>query len=300
MNFREIKLEFFYIRKAFLEYHKGWAYIYNKYFVAPRLLKTKQALDKPINRKDLSVHILTCHRDLIMSVWSLASYYQNTTIIGQLYIHSDGSLTDKDKAILKNFFPISKIEDTKNFEDKYIDRLENFPTIKKFRIELTKFFLLKKIVDQHFVSDSNLHLVIDSDLLWLKKIDEIEEGIDQGANNSLMITNNGLAQVYFKGGVAIDDKAASFNSGIVLYKKENFDLDKFTEYLEKIDIDDPRNVHFIEQAGFAYCLKNLVGLPLEKYHIQGDIAPETVMKHYTSPRRAQFYFEGLPIMKDKI
>jgi len=301
MNFKKLKLELFYIRKAFLKYKEGFKYLANKYFLAPKILKLNKILEKPINNDDLSIHVLTSYRDLIMLIWALGSFYQTAETIGQLFIHSDGSLTDSDKKIIKRFFPSAIVVEPKDFLAEKFFELEKYPALKKIRTGYPDFFLLKKLIDPYFVSEKKVHLIIDSDLLWFNQPTEIEEGIKEG--KSLMI--QGLVgegepnYVYFKDGSKLDEKLANLNSGIVLYQKENFDLGKLTEYFEKFDLDNPKNKHFIEQAGYAYCLKELVGLPPSKYQIQDSVNKDTVIRHYTSPKRPLFYIEGLGFLKNK-
>ena len=302
MNLKKLKLELFYIRKAFLKYKKGFKYLANKYFLTPEILKLNKILEKPINSNDLSVHVLTSHRDLIMLIWALGSFYQNTETIGQLFIHSDGSITDRDKKVIKRFFPNALIIEPKEFLEKKSFELDKYPVINKLRKEYPDFFLLKKLIDPYFASESKFHLIIDSDVLWFNRPLEIEEGIKAG--KSLMM--QGLVgegepnYVYFKDGSKLEDKLANLNSGIVLYQKENFNLEKLTEYFEKFDLSNSKNKHFIEQAGYAYCLKELTGLPPSKYQIQDLLNESTTVRHYTSPKRPLFYIEGLEFLKNKL
>jgi hypothetical protein len=291
MNIKNLKLEFFYLRKALFEHHKFWKYIYNKYVLALKILKLNKIFEKPINNDNLSIHILTCHKDVIMTLWSLSSFYEKSELSGELYLHDDGSLNEKDKNIFKRFFPNAKILGID--EIKKGNYLQNYTIMKKFRLESKKYFLLKKIIDTYFLSDKNIHLIIDSDLIWFEKSQELIQEIEKGCENSLMMSNNNFSFVHFKNTEKLNEEKASYNSGIVLYKKENFDLAKLEEYLEKIDEENKESVHFIEQAGFAVCLKNLKKLDEKKYIIKETVDNETIVKHYTSPRRPLFYIEGI-------
>ena len=299
MNLRKLKLELFYLRKAFFQYKSGFKYIYNKYFFAPRVLKINKPLEKPINNSDLSVHILTCHKDLIMTIWSLASFYSNMDVVGELFIHNDGSLNQNDQNILKKFFPSSQIINPKHLFENHNTELEKYPIIKKFRSELTNYFLLKKLIDPYFVSNKKFHLIIDSDLLWFLSPKDISTNIAEDCRWSLMMKNNNNCYVHFKNG-RLDDNLATFNSGIVLYDKINFSLDKLSDYLEKIDTNNKENAHFIEQVGYAYCLNNPVQLAEDLYTIKGSVESKTVVKHYTSPRRPLLFTEGLEFLKSRI
>jgi hypothetical protein len=274
---KSIKLELFYWRKAVFEYHKFWKYIYNKYFLAPKILKHNKVLEKPINNSDLSIHTLTCHKDFIMTLWSLASYYKFSEKIGQLYIHNDGSLTKKEKNIFKNFFPNSKIIEQENVKTNY-NKLDGHLEIKEVRKEkVNKYFLLKKLLDPFLISDKKYVMIIDSDLLWLKNPKEITDEIKNNCLNSLITTNNIKSFIYFKNGEKIADK-----------------------YFKNFDFNNSKNKHFIEQAGYAFCLNNLKKLPEDKYVINKEINEDVCVKHYTSPRRPLFYIEGLEKIKNEI
>jgi hypothetical protein len=294
---KNLKLEFFYLRRAFREHRRGFKYLYNRYFLAPKILKAKKIWEKPVNNFNLSIHVLTCHKDLIMTLWSLASFYRVNKEVGQLYLHNDGSLTIRDKKILNSFFPQTRLVEPNEVMAE--NCLTPYPLIKKFR-ENKDYFLLKKIIDTYFLSDKKYRLIIDTDLLWFDEPKEIENEIRNGCQNSLMMANNSFGYVYFKNGEKINQELASFNSGIVLYDKENFNLAKLEEYLNQIDEQNQKNTHFIEQAGFAWCLHNLKKMDDKKYVIKDGVGEGVIIKHYTSPRRPLFFIEGMEKLKEKI
>ena len=230
------KLNFFYIRKAFFVYQRGFQYLYYRYIIAPRILKIKTALERPVNNQDLSIHVLSCHRDVIMLAWSLASFYSVASIVGQLYIHNDGSLTLSDKKIIKILFPSAIVIDPDSLESNLNNKLSDFPIIKQIRFDHQDLVLLKKIIDPYFVSDKKVHLIIDSDLLWFNNPQEINNEILAQIPKSLMIDGVGIpCPVYFNDDTKIEKRLAIINSGIVLYHKDNFNLAKLSEYFKKID-----------------------------------------------------------------
>lgn len=296
MNYKKAKLEFFYIRKSFFEYKRGFKYLKNKYFLAKEILDKKQVFEKPVNHNDLSVHLLAGRSHLIMCIWSLASFYRNMKTVGHVYLHSDGSLTKQDKDTILNFFPSIKIIEPEFFLKNNLNKMESYPIIKDFRLNYPQYFLLKKIIDPYFISNKKYHLIIDSDLAWFKNPEEIENEIQKGCQDSLMMENNRNCFIYFKDGSILNEKLVEYNSGVVLYKKENFDLEKFGNYLNKLDTNKKENKHFIEQAGYAYSLENLKKLP-KNYTVAGDLNENTTMKHYTSVRRPLFYIEALEKLK---
>lgn len=294
MNFKRLKKEIFFLRKAFFEFGQGFKYVKNRFFTINKILKEK-SLEKPVNNRDLSIHILTGNSDVKMMIWSLASFYRNFNQIGQLYIHSDGTVSEGNKKVIKNYFPGADIIDSNYFVKDYGQDLSDWPVIKKFR-EMPQYFLMKKLIDPYFVSDKKYRLIIDTDLIWYRQAKEVEEEIENGCQKSLVMKNSSPVYVDFKQG-RLSDELALVNTGVVLYKKESFNFDKLTDYLNKLDGSSPKNRHFIEQAGYASCLENLEILPDNRYIIKGKIEEDVAMKHYTSPRRPLFYTEGLDIIK---
>lgn len=298
LNVKKIKLELFYLRKSFFNYKSGFKYVFNKYILAPKILKSNVVFEKPINYTNLSIHILTCRRDLIMTIWSLASFYSVSNVIGQLYIHNDGSLSQDEYDILKSFFPSSIIVD--NISPENYSLLAKYPEIIKYRKNVSNFVLLKKLIDPYLVSDAQYRLVIDSDLVWFDNPSEVEEAISSNSDFSLVSKNIADCLVIFKDNSTLSEVQAKVNSGIVFYKKENFNLKKLAEYFLKFNVDIKKNHHFIEQAGYAYSLENIKLLSSTRYTAKDKYNNQVVVRHYTSPRRPLFFIEGLEVLKNKI
>src|SRR3989339_590734 len=251
MNVNRLKLELFYLIKAFKYNKVGRAYLYYKYFFAPKILKSNKLFERPITDSNLSIHILTCHRDVVILLWSLATYYNVSNVIGELFIHDDGSLAESDKKSIKKFFPNSRIINDQVFLHQASHQLDRYPNIKEFRIKNKKFVLLRKLIDPYFISDKKYRLIIDSDLLWFNHPGQIAEQFEAGCNQSLMMIADTSCPVYFEDGKKFPDNLAKFNSGIVLYRQDNFDLAKLESYLMALDMNNNDNRHFIEQAGYS-------------------------------------------------
>jgi len=298
MNFNSFKLELFYLRKTIFQYGSFFKYLKSR-SAAKKILKQDKVLEKEINNNELSIHILCGKDHLVMLLWSLKSFYEVMTEIGELFIHNDGTLGSREQKILKKFFPncciVGQNEVLKSND------FNKFNLIKIFR-KKQKYFLLKKLVDPYFVSTKKFHLIVDSDLLWFKGPIEIEQEIRSAGRNSLMMQGVGVNKkfnVHFKNNETLDNSLAVLNSGIVFYNKDNFELTKLEEYFERLDESYKLNSHFIEQAGYAYCLKNLKALDEKKYTIENVVNQQTVARHYTSPKRALFYIEGITKIKNK-
>lgn len=289
-----IKRELFYFRKALFEYKKFWSYIYYKYFFSKKILYKNKILEKPVNNLDLSVHVLTCHFDFKMFFWSLSSYYNSFKIYGQLYIHNDGTLSKKEVALIKKKFPQAIVIDARTFADDYANELDQYPLFKQIRAKHFNFFSFKKIIDPFLASKAKMCLIFDTDILWFKKPIELEEQIKNGCQKSLMQKNN--TYKFLPNGEEIDKKLTDYNAGIILYNRQNFDTKILIDFFQNLNQDNKQELHFADQTGHVKCLKNLEGLPADKYIIRGEVNENTIAKHYTAPRRPLFYLEGLTII----
>lgn len=298
--FGRLKKEVFYFRKAFFEYRAGWRYFYNKFFLAPEILRSKKIFHSQGSHPQpaVSIHVLTGKSDLVMCLWSLASFFERSSIKGELFIHSDGSLLTRDEKAVKKLFPFARIVSESQALNRAAVKFRSYPGILNLR-QNSNFVLLKKLLDPLAVSNSPVRLVIDSDLVWFKKPEELEAALRDGVPYPLMMSNNGAIYVYFADGSRISETQASLNSGIVLFRQEQLSLSRLEEYLSKLDFNNPQTRHFIEQAGFAWALDRPKALPSGRYAIKAAYSEILALKHYTSPRRAQFYLEALPRLKDQ-
>ncbi|MBU6310841.1 hypothetical protein KGO06_02835 [Patescibacteria group bacterium] len=226
-------------------------------------------------------------RDFLMGLWSLASAYRVFTEVGQLYIHSDGTLDAGDEHVIHRLFPSARVADSRMFLQDFGDRLKNFPELLKFRSTYRKF--QTRIIDQHFIGDSEIRLFLDSDLLWFREPKELMQAIRNGVPRPLMMSNAEYIRMEFRDGTSTDDRTSRPNGGIVLYQREQMNMDRMEEFLQKSDYLGKR---FGDQAWMAWTLRPDL-LPEDTYIIKGTLTDTIIVRHYTSPQRLKFYFYGI-------
>jgi hypothetical protein len=279
------------IAKAFLKYGLGFRYLYYRFVVAPRILGVL-IIEKPVTHQDFSVHMLFGARDFLMALWSLASFYHVSSVRGALYLHSDGSLTDRHLKTLRRLFPSATIVDARAVVAEHQEFFNAHPDLRDFRTRYTK-FQAKKLLDPYLASDTSCRLILDSDMLWFKDPTEIKAAVDSGVPRPLMMSDRTGAgersYVVFKDGTRISEEVAACNSGVTLYRRDQFDLAAFSHYLAEVDY---LNTKFTDQACYATILKPEL-LPEDRYIIKGTRTDTVVMRHYTNPSRAKFYCYGL-------
>lgn len=287
---KDLKREFYITRRAFFERKIGFRYIYYRFIKGPSILGWKKPIETPVVYEDLAVHILVCARDLVMTLWSLVSFYQKSGVVGKLYIHSDGSLKEKHFRILRRLLPSAEIILPEDFEKEFA-AMDVQEWIKKFRTEQDVVFL-KKLVDPNYTSDEPYIFVIDPDLWWMdvcKEVQMVMEGKDDHAH---MMASDQVNKVWFTNDEELPDELSYFNGGMIFYKKDQLDFDRLAEFFSRIDMN--KKQLFIGQSGHAYSLNNLLPLPLDEYVVRGPISEKTRVKHYTSPERERFFTIGVP------
>lgn len=302
MNLKRLKLELFHLRKAHWQYHQLGEYIKNRFFLNKKILHRKEPLERPTTFQNLSIHTMLGHQHLLMALWSLGSFYAVSKSIGKLYLQSDGTLTAYDKSILRKFFPSAELVDPVEVLTKYADKFSHYPAIADFRVKYKKNFFQTKLIDPFVIPESDIRLFFDIDILWFQHSELIEREIRSDNPHSLMMTGTfGDAEgdvdsntVYFRDGSKLPREYSSYNGGIMLYHKNNMPAPLLTKYLETLDMTRAESWHWVEQAGYAYTLQNLQKLPVNQFPIKGKVDEGVIARHYTGPRRVEFYTEGLP------
>jgi hypothetical protein len=235
-----------------------------------------------------------------MLLWALASWHKIITDVAQVNVHDDGTFTVDDRELIKSLFPYAKIIDYKwATENATTNWLCDLPAARFYRAE-RKYYKAVKLIDPYFISRSHAVLILDTDVLWFRQPVELINSIHYG-QSSLFWPNPKSNSFLFKNGMNLRPDLTYLNSGLVYYKKEDFDLSILEEFCQNIgpQMDPP----FRDQPGYAYILGGLNSyytLPIDKYIIKGPVQERTVAKHYTGPRREQFWFEGVRLLHKEL
>jgi len=253
-------------------------------------------------KDDFELHVLIQKEALWMLAWNLRSFLYHSGLGPKIVIHSDGSIDRETAKMFESKFSNLKVilrEDA----DRMINERKDIPEkIKKYRTGRN--ILILELTDIFLLSNSEKVMLLDNDFLFYKKPQEIIDFIND------KIEYDAIATCFSKGTeLFIDDEymekykleelgAHKLISGIVVYKKNKFPLEKFIEYFDHTL--DPEN-HFIEQAGWAalVCQTNFKFLDEKCYPVKG-MPDEAVCKHYTSPRRHELYAYGIEIVRNQI
>ncbi len=307
------KKNFFYqesrhIYRAFFKYHHLPSYLYHRFIVKTRIWQAKIFSRTPQIDQSYSLHLLCGHVSVDALLWTLSSWIYHAKNMPLIYIHEDGSFTVEDQRKLAKLLSDVKIVERSWAKKQASDNwLKNYPFSRDFREADSRYIYAIKMVDPYFVSSAPYKIIIDTDILFFNYPEQIINFIKEKKSfalpgNSPMLPGPTYMDYAFHDGSGLSDKITWVNSGIVGYAQENFSLDTLEEFCQKNGVNNLSRV--IEQAGLAYILgeyRELNKLDQEKYFIKGPVDPgETVLKHYTGPRREEYWFEGVKFLKPKI
>ncbi len=300
--YKNIKKELFLITKLFSQRYKLSNYFsYFKYrFFGNRIL-AKLPKSEGQSIQDFSVHILCQEGDAEMVEWSIRSFIKFSGLCPQIIIHDDGTLTDQSVHQLE-----SRLNNVKVLrKNKALEMLESHPDfigkIKEFSKRGHKVMI--QLIDIYFLSATSKVMLLDGDVLFFKKPDEILDFISgKSAYNALVSRQYGtydlrVDEYYSEKYKIIEREAGYMNPGIILFNKSSVTLEMFKEFFEhtKRQPDD----YFLPMSGWG-CLLSQVNskfLSENRYIMKGRPNEDTIAKHFTGPRRHEFYAYGIELSR---
>jgi hypothetical protein len=258
----------------------------------------------PGQDQDFSVHILLCNRDFEMSVCALRSFVFYCGRSFEFVIHEDGTLTQEQKKYLLKNFPKSEVIDYHRSLNLAKETFGENSEIYKMR---QKGVLMLKLLDIKLFSTKKKVIVLDSDILFFKKPDEVLNAairfdvpnlFNKDVFPSLMASKEVLEDICAK---KIPER---INSGLSVVYRDAIDfvlLEKWLKELNdrKVDII----LHRIEQSLITMlCVNHKSGIDYlpETYDVSfGKDVGQSVCKHYVGVIRHGFELEGLSYLEDE-
>jgi hypothetical protein len=183
-----------------------------------------------ISEPEIDVHFLICHRDAKMAGHCLESLVKYSETSLKFIIHDDGSLTEEDSSLIlgksKNTRIISRLESDESMEE----NLRNYPHCHKYRKE---HIYALKLLDIAFMSQNNFGFC-DSDILFFRPFKNLFKFPDLQTSALFMqdYTSSYSMLPWTLLGANKPKLPSRINSGLIFFRKENYDLD-FIEWFLK-------------------------------------------------------------------
>ncbi|MDY6915234.1 MAG: hypothetical protein SVM86_02820 [Candidatus Cloacimonadota bacterium] len=169
---------------------------------------------------NVAIHSLVCHIDMEMYLLAIKSFLRFYNHV-QIFAHSDGSLNSDDKTIMQKHIPnIKIIDETNKLWQHTLNKVRNDFIAKGCgNILLTKLFL-------HFFSTSKKIIILDTDIIFLKRPDELIDWIEDNNKNLKPLYNKDRydtlrdAKERLEKEFNITKFPPHFNAGLICMKKD--------------------------------------------------------------------------------
>lgn len=314
--YRELR----YVYRSVVLYRHPFSYLYHRFIVGRKIRRLGRPVDRKPESDQYSIHLLCNHSGMDLLLWSLASWYKNIDISGQVYLHEDGSFTQSDRQIARRLLPHAKIIDRVWAAGQISMWLRNYPALHAFRKNEERYIFALKLTDPFFVSSSPARLVLDIDILWFEAPRQLMELL-LVKKTPFMIEGVLPMEYRFADGAVLPPRLQTANGGIIGYQANDFPIGRLEEFMRRSGENNPSRL--IDQAGYVYVLgqadqftphHNAAGntsVPRVQAHGAGFTflnnelytikpKPGIVAGHYTGPKRERFWFEGVKMLKNRI
>ncbi len=250
-------------------------------------------------KADFSLHMLLCHEHVNMALWSLKSFVYASRRSPTILIHDDGSLTGQDAALLERHLTRTTVVSRRIADARNADALQAHPRCLEMR-QSPNFVCALKLFDPWVFSPSDQVVLVDSDILFFRRPDELLECVDTRS----ACFNSDYQDAYAVSAEALRAELGSMplprvNAGLVAMNRRHFDLDLIERYFSCFPSPVPcTNRH--EQTLYAIMLANAKAHRLsDDYQIsQHPIHAGTVSHHFVNDgSRLHFSTRGVATLK---
>jgi hypothetical protein len=193
------------------------------------------------------VHGLICSRDISMALAGFSSLLKFSDTPIKLLLHDDGSLTSKDREILLRSLDGVQIISRSHADEEMAENLRNYPSCRLYRKE---YVYGLKLLDIAFMSDGDFGYC-DSDILFMRPFKNLFKWPDSKTSAIFMqdyLDAYSMLPWHLTGKNSIK-LASKINSGVIFFRKKDYDLDFVEWFLGKQQFR--HKVGWLEQSCWA-------------------------------------------------
>ncbi|MDD5390170.1 MAG: hypothetical protein PHD37_12540 [Gallionellaceae bacterium] len=211
-----------------------------------RLIEATPCLVTNQDDLDFEIHALLGTRHVGMCLWAVKSFLHCAGKRYAVVLHDDGSLTDGDIAKLQRHLVGVRIFRKPEADSLIAPRVANYSHVFKYRFgqlgetdwgrRMSIFSL--KLIDFNLLENASKVLVLDTDVLFFKRPDEIIAWIDDKNTRETLYCHEYYRPVLnanqsVVGFARKEEAPLGFNSGLICLDQGAFDLPVFEDWLEK-------------------------------------------------------------------
>ena len=208
----------------------GPTYPWQRYVAPARILKTKSIHTDIAG--DVTICVLTSRKDWQACLWALVSFYELSGLRLPLLIYSDGTLAARHIQHLARVFPEARIVTLAAAEAAVSNALSGYPNCMSFR---TAQIYARKIIDLPILCGSPFMLMLDSDVLFLKRPEQLIRHLEAKRPGHFVFLRD-VQDAYFTSRLDIKrtfdvDIAPRVNCGMMFADVSSFEYSKLERWL---------------------------------------------------------------------
>lgn len=270
-------------------------------WVAHQRAKSRAAILKtaPIpfdSHADIEIHALTCERDYTDLLWCLKTLFLYAERRFNVVLHDDGSLTPEALRHLSEHLPGTIVVSPRQADERMHAVMAGYPACRTFRDRLP---LARKLFDFPAFAGGDRFLVLDSDVLFFRRPDEMLRLLESGEPFTMADYQDGYVfsrdQIAERYGVNV---LPAVNTGVCCMTRDMCDYDLLDRCCRDLDAAGLLSHGWAEQTLIAIMFskpgRRMARLSAA-YGIAGQpIGPETVCHHFVNDgSRDLFYTRGI-------
>ena len=285
--------------------HEGFGRAYRRWRLWSSVLDLPPVqTDAAAGDSPIEVHLVCCQKDYLCALWALKSFYFTAAVTYPLIVHLNGHMTALALTRLRKHLPNARLLQQEEADKTVIDWLEanHCPRLQKTR---AKNGFMLKLIDVNLLSRDPNVLLLDSDVLFFRRPQELLDAVQAPLGGSLFQRDAGstynvtLDEARTELGISL---APAVNTGIVLFNTDSIDLRRCEELLGHPGV--ARQTGWIEQTLYALVaseqqhVRYLPSTYLVSLDAESDLSRLTA-RHYAGPSRRYLTEEGLPFAARK-
>lgn len=291
---------------AFVEFrhlqHEGFGNAWRRWRLWMQVLTLPPIQTDDVSaRASVEVHLVCCLKDYLCALWALKTFYVTAGVSYPLVVHLNGAMPRRALLRLRKHLPNARILEQQDIDGTVNNWLTKNTCPRLQQVRSTNGFMLK-LVDVALLSETSRLLVLDSDVLFFRRPDELLSAVQNGHDGMLFQRDAGstynvtIEEARTELGI---DLVARINTGIMLFAKTDVDLHRCEALLAHPAV--ARQTGWIEQTLYALVASEKGSV----HHLSADylvsLEPEEnvaslVARHYAGPSRRYLTEEGLPFV----
>lgn len=226
-----------------------------------RAVKSTPAYPTGEDLPDFEVHSLLGTKHLGMCLWAIKSFLHSTGRQFKIVLHDDGSLTPLDLAVIEQHLPGAVVFQRRVADQLIAPIIAPYSNIEAYRFGrfgrtregLRRSLFSLKLFDFNLLTNAKKILVLDTDVLFFQRPDELLDWIDGKSDSQCLYCYEDYSPIFRgPGNVSRFERKSSprcyFNSGLIAFDKSVLNLRTVDAWLSSRESEIDEHYTFEQKA----------------------------------------------------